>query len=239
MGWKRKRSDQNYLVKKGVEQRLAFFTMESVRKGKGLTEDMEKAMRENNVPDWFIGSCKKIKYMFPKAHAVAYVVMSLRIAYCKVHYPKEYYAMYFTVHAEEFDATYVLGGREKILRSLEEFEAKGQSATATEKNMIVLLDLAYEMYARGIAFLPVNLEKSMAYRFTIEGNNIRLPFVTIPKLGGTAAESLESARGNGEFISIEDVKKRARISSAVIDTMRQMGCFSGMPENNQLSIFDL
>ena len=173
----------NYLVACGVEKRLSFFTMESVRKGKGLTEDMQAAMEEAGVPEWFVDSCKKIKYMFPKAHAVAYVVMAFRIAFCKVHHPKAFYATYFTVHTGEFDCSYVLEGREGIVANIKKLEAKGPAATANEKNMITMLELAHEMYRRNIVFLPVNLEKSHATDFLLEEEGLRMPFFIHSKTG--------------------------------------------------------
>ncbi|MBQ9942140.1 MAG: PolC-type DNA polymerase III, partial [Christensenellaceae bacterium] len=234
----------NYLVKKGVEQRTAFFTMESVRKGKwakGKEKNQDKqeaAMREANVEEWFIESCRKIKYMFPKAHAVAYVIMSLRIAYCKVHHPKEYYATFFTTKCSDFDASYVLSGKEKIERALDDLDNLGNKASATEKSLGVVLELVLEMFARGIGFLPVDLKKSHAKRFSVEGDNIRLPFMAIPKLGEKAAEMLESEAQKEEFLSVEDLKRRCKISSSVIDVMREMGCLKGLPEKAQLSLFD-
>ena len=234
----------NHLVKKGVEARTAFFIMESVRKGKwakGKEKNQEAqmaAMREANVAEWFIESCSKIKYMFPKAHAVAYVVMALRIAYCKVHYPREYYATFFTVRANEFDATYVLGGSDGILEHMRALEQKGNAQTATEQGLMVILELALEMNRRGFGFLPVDLKRSKAKEFVVEGDNLRLPFVSIPKLGDKAAEMLEAAAAEGEFVSIEDLKRRAKLSQTVIDTMRQMGCLKGMAERAQLSFFD-
>lgn len=229
----------NYLAAHGVDKQLAFFTMESVRKGKGLTEEMEKAMIDNNIPDWFIDSCKKIKYMFPKAHAVAYVVMALRIAYCKVHYPKEYYATYFTTKYSDFDASYVLSGPQRVQEGIDEIEALGFKASNTEKSLQVILELVNEMFARGIGFLPVDLKKSKAKKFTVEGDNIRLPFVAIPKLGEKAAEALEYEAAQEDFMSIEELKRRCKISQSVIDVMKEMGCLAGLPEKAQLSMFDM
>lgn len=191
------------------------------------------------MPQWFIDSCKKIKYMFPKAHAVAYVVMAFRIAYCKVHHKEAFYATYFSIKADEFDASYVLDGQEGILKNLENLEAKGPAATANEKNMITLLELANEMYQRGVRFLPVDLKKSKAKRFTVEDGNIRLPFVSVPKLGEKAAIKMEEEREKGEFISIEDLKNRTKISSAVIEAMEQMGTLVGLGASNQISLFDV
>jgi DNA polymerase-3 subunit alpha (Gram-positive type) len=229
----------NALVSSGVEKRLSFFIMESVRKGKGLTADMQQAMEEAGVPEWFIDSCRKIKYMFPKAHAVAYVVMAFRIAYCKVHHPKAFYATYFTVHTGEFDCSYVLEERQGIVSNIKKLEVKGNGATANEKNMITMLEIANEMYLRGIVFLPVDLEKSHATDFLIEEDGLRMPFLSVPKLGENAARSLAKTREEGGFLSIEDLKSRAKLTSAVIEEMQKMGMLAGFTATNQISIFDL
>ncbi len=234
----------NYLVKKGVEHKMAFFTMESVRKGKWAKgkeknqQAQEDAMREAGVEEWFIDSCKKIKYMFPKAHAVAYVVMALRIAYCKVHHPLEYYATYFTVRGvDAIDPVVVLGGTQSILNKMASIEAKGYSATATEQDLFTSLEIALEMYARGFAFLPIDIKKSRAKQFVVEGNNLRIPFMSIPKLGEKAAESLEKVCDANDYISIEDIRKQSKISSTVVDTMKEMGCFGDLPNSAQTSLF--
>jgi len=229
----------NYLAAKGVDKQLAFFTMESVRKGKGLTEQMEQAMVNNNVPGWFIDSCKKIKYMFPKAHAVAYVVMSLRIAYCKVHHPREYYAAFFTIKAGDFDASYVMEGPAKVKQTIEQLEAIGPRMSNTEKDLLAVLELVMEMFERGIGFLPVDLKKSRAKKFVVEGDRIRLPFISIPKLGEKAAEALEYEAAREEFFSVEELKRRYKISQAVVDMMGEMGCLGGLPAKAQLSMFDM
>lgn len=229
----------NYLVASGVEKKLSFFIMENVRKGNGLTRDMQAAMETAGVPEWFVDSCKKIKYMFPKAHAVAYVVMAFRIAYCKVHHPKAFYATYFTVHTGEFDCSYVLEGREGIAYNIKNLEAKGNAATANEKNMITMLEIANEMYQRGIVFLPVDLEKSHATGFLMEEGGLRMPFLSIPKLGENAARSLAKAREEDGFLSVEDLKNRAKLTSAVIEEMQKMGMLAGFTATNQISMFDL
>ncbi len=232
----------NYLVHKGVEKRTAFFIMENVRKGKiakgGFSESDEKALADANIEQWFIDSCKKIKYMFPKAHAVAYVIMAYRIAYCKVHHPEAFYASYFTVRSGEFDASYVLGGLEDIKKNWQMIENKGNNATGLEKNMGTMLEVACEMYLRGIHFLPVDLQKSDAEKFLVETDGLRLPFLSVPKLGGNAAQNIVVEREKSPFISIEDLKKRAKIGSAVIEEMQKMGTLTGMPQSNQLSLFD-
>ncbi len=234
----------NYLVSKGVEHKMAFFTMESIRKGKwakGKEKNQpaqEAAMREAGVEEWFIDSCNKIKYMFPKAHAVAYVMMSLRIAYCKVHYPLQYYATYFTVRGvDAIDPKVVLGGTQSILNKMTSIEEKGFAATATEQELFTNLEIALEMYARGFAFLPIDIKKSRAKEFVVEGNNLRIPFMSIPKLGEKAAENLERVCDAGEYVSIEDIKKQAKIAGTIIDTMKEMGCFGDLPDSAQTSLF--
>lgn len=231
----------NYLVDKGVEKRMAFFIMEATRKGKvaknGFTEDMQRALDDAHIADWFVESCKKIKYMFPKAHAVAYVIMAYRIAYCKVHYPEAFYSSYFTVRSNDFDASYVLGGLDDIKKNWQMIENNG-NATANEKNMATMLEVACEMYLRGYHFLPVDLNRSDAEKFLIEEGGLRLPFLSIPKLGGNAAAKVVEEREKGAFISIEDLRKRAKLSSSVIDEMQKMGTLTGLSQTNQLSLFD-
>jgi DNA polymerase-3 subunit alpha (Gram-positive type) len=233
----------NYLEEKGVEKRMAFFIMEDVRKGnvarKGFKSDQEKALKNANIPEWFIESCKKIEYMFPKAHAAAYVIMAYRIAYCKVYHKEAFYASYFTVRAGEFDATYVLGGMKDIKKNWNLIEGKGRSATANEKNMASMLEVACEMYLRGLHFLPVDLQRSDAVKFLIEPGGLRLPFLSIPQLGENAAQSIAIARESSPFLSIEDLQQRGRVSVSVVEEMRKMGTLVGLPESNQLSLFDL
>lgn len=234
----------NYLVRKGVEQRTAFFIMEAVRKGQwakgkdARQEEREAAMREAGVEEWFIESCRKIKYMFPKAHAVAYVVMAFRIAYCKVHYPREYYATFFTVKGGGcFDASTLFGDADAIIANMQEIEQK-DGLSATDEDLLTMLELVVEMKRRGIDFLPVDLKKSRAKQFVVEEGGIRLPFVTIPKLGDKAAEALEAAVADGEFVSIEELKQQTKLSQTVIDSMKEMGCLAGLPDRAQLSLFD-
>ncbi|MEG2360810.1 MAG: PolC-type DNA polymerase III [Christensenella sp.] len=231
----------NYLVDRGVEKRMAFFIMEAVRKGKvaknGFTEDMQKALEDAHISQWFIESCNKIKYMFPKAHAVAYVTMAYRIAYCKVHHPEAFYSSYFTVRAKDFDSSYVLGGLDDIKKNWQAIENNGD-ATNNEKNMAVMLEVACEMYLRGYHFLPVDLNKSDARKFLIEENGLRLPFMSIAKLGENAALNIVDEREKGAFLSVEDLKKRAHLSASVIEDMQNMGTLTGMSQTNQLSLFD-
>lgn len=226
-----------YLIYKGMDPSLAFKTMESVRKGKGLTEDMEKAMRENDVPEWYIESCKKIKYMFPKAHAAAYVLMAVRVAYFKVHFPLVYYCAYFTVRAEDFDLPAMIGGAKRIRARVEEINGKGLDASKKEKDLLTVLELALEMCERGMSFKNVDLYKSKATEFVIEGNSLIPPFNAIPGLGENVAKQIVKARDEGEFLSKEDLQQRGRVSKSLIEYMEQLGVLDGLPDANQLSLF--
>lgn len=226
-----------YLAKAGMDLRKAFYIMEAVRKGKGLTAEQEELMREVGTPDWFIASCKKIKYMFPKAHAAAYVVMALRIAYFKVHHKKEYYAAYFTVRAKNSDLILMSGDNSALNRYIDEIEVKGFKATAVEQDMAGLLEMVLEMRARGIRFLPVDLKRSRAFTFIPEADGIRLPFISIPQLGDKAAAALEEAM-KGDVFSVEGLKRAAKLSATVIETMRKIGCLGQMPESDQLNLFE-
>lgn len=225
------------LIYQGLESSLAFRIMESVRKGKGLTEEMEQAMIENEVPEWYIDSCKKIKYMFPKAHAVAYVLMAVRIAYFKVHYPLYFYATYFTVRADDFDLTAMVNGREAVKALMKEINAKGMEATTKEKNLLTVLELANEMQARGYTFKKVDLYKSSADEFIIEGDALIPPFNAVPSLGTNVAKQIVEARKNGEFLSKEDLQQRGKVSKTIIQYLDDQGCLEGLPDQNQLSLF--
>ena len=226
-----------YLIYQGLEPSLAFKIMESVRKGKGLTEEMENAMREKNVPEWYIDSCKKIKYMFPKAHATAYVLMAVRIAYFKVHHPLLFYATYFTVRAEDFDLEAMLRGSAAIRSRIAEINAKGNAASAKEKNLLTVLEVALEMCERGYSFQPIHLNKSDASEFIIEGNTLIPPFNAIPGLGTAQAKNIVKAREEGEFLSKEDLQQRGKVSKTIMDYLERLGCLDSLPEENQLSLF--
>ena len=226
----------NYLIDKGVKPKLAFTTMESVRKGKGLKPEMEQAMVENQVPDWFMDSCKKIKYMFPKGHAVAYVTMALRVAWFKVHEPLAYYCAYFTVRGDGFDATTMILSPEAARARIKEIRGMDKP-TARDKDTATCLELVLEMNLRGIRFLPVDLYRSDVRRFLIEDGNIRCPFISLPGLGESAAAQIAEARKEGEFLSIEDLRVRGKAGSAVIDMLRSHGALEGLTETNQISMF--
>ena len=231
-----------YLIKKGVPPNPAFKIMELVRKGKAL-KDPEKwkgyveLMKENNVPEWYIKSCEKIKYMFPKAHAAAYVTNAFRIAWFKVHQPQAYYAAYFTIRADEFDSDIMCYGKEKVINKMKEIDLQGNSATTKDKNMYAILELVLEMYERGIKFLPMDLYKSHATKFIVEEDGIRPPLNSIPGLGTVAAEGIEEAKKDGKFMSIDDMRIRSRIGKSVIEMLEKVGCLKGMSQSNQMSLF--
>ncbi len=226
-----------YLIYQGVEPALSFKIMESVRKGRGLIPEWEEEMRKNDVPEWYIDSCKKIKYMFPKAHATAYVLMAVRIAYFKVHYPLYYYAAYFTVRAEDFDLEAMVRGTQAIRAKVEEINAKGLDATAKEKNVLTVLEIALEMCERGFQFQRVDLYRSSASEFIIDGESLIPPFNSIPGLGTNAALNIVKAREEGEFLSKEDLQQRGKVSKTIIEYLDQHGCLESLPEKNQLSLF--
>ncbi|MCR5566309.1 MAG: PolC-type DNA polymerase III [Clostridiales bacterium] len=226
----------NYLIDKGVKAKLAFTTMESVRKGRGLKPEMEQAMVDAKVPDWFMDSCKKIKYMFPKGHAVAYVTMALRVAWFKVHEPLAYYCAYFTVRGDGFDSSTMILSPADARKKIREIRNM-DSAGAREKDIATCLELVLEMNLRGIKFLPVDLYKSDVRRFLIEDGNIRCPFISLPGLGESAAIPIAEARKDGPFLSIEDLQKRGRAGSSVIEMLRTQGALQGLSETNQISMF--
>lgn len=226
-----------YLIHKGVDPQLAFKIMEGVRKGKGIkAEDVDK-IRQNGVPEWYIESCQKIKYMFPKAHAVAYVMMAFRIAYCKIHYPLAFYASYFTVRADEFDAELITKGENVLRNKLAEFEQKGNGLTAKEKGLQTIAEMALEMYLRGFVFRSVDLYKSDATKFIIVENGLLPPLAALQGVGDSAARNIVEARSGHVFSSIEDLRNKSRISKAVIDILKGHGCLDDLPETDQMMLF--
>ena len=231
-----------YLIYTGLQPERAFKIMEGVRKGKGIKPDDEAYMVENKVPEWYIGSCKKIKYMFPKAHAVAYVMMAYRIAYFKVYYPEAFYTTYFTVRADEFDADIVVQGSHAVRQKIEEIENKlkteaKKDVTAKEKNLVTILEVALEMYERGIRMTRVNLLHSDDSKFLITENGIIPPFAALQGLGETAARNIVRARKQKVFTSVEDLRIRAKLSKVVIEMMQNHGCLGGLPETDQMVLF--
>jgi len=228
-----------YLINRGMEPTMAFKIMENVRKGKGLTPEMEDAMISHSVPEWYIESCKKIKYMFPKAHAVAYVIMAFRIAWFKVYYPEAFYATYFTVRADDFDAALILNGQDIVRKSIRELENKGNNLTAKERNILTILEVALEMYMRKLKFAPIDLYKSHAYRFLITEEGIRPPLNALQGVGINAAKNIVAARKQGEFLSIEDLRERAKITKTAIESLQEHGVLKNLPETSQISLFSL
>ena len=226
-----------YLLSRGMPPKVAFSISESVRKGKGLKPDQESVMKDHGVPAWYIESCRRISYLFPKAHAAAYVTMGWRIAWFKVHYPLAYYATYFSVRAGDFDADTALGGIKKVNQMLAAIEDKGNEATAKEKNLVTVLEIVREMMARGYRFYPIDLERSHATRFLIESDGLLIPFAALPGLGVNAAQHIIEARQEQAFLSIDDLRQRARLSKSIVELLRAHGALKDLGETSQLGFF--
>jgi DNA polymerase-3 subunit alpha (Gram-positive type) len=225
------------IYKAGMDAGLAFTITESVRRGKGLTPEWKEEMKKHKVPAWYIESCERIEYMFPKAHAAAYVISAVRTAYFKLYYPLAYYATYFTVRADDFDLELLCQGYDAILRKLIEIEDKGFQATPKEKGMISILEMALEMTARGFSFKSIDLYKSEANKFLIDGSSLIPPFSALAGIGENAAKGIAAAKDAGSFLSIEDFQTRSKVSKTIVELLGSMGCFRGLPESNQLSLF--
>ena len=233
----------NELIAMDVAPKTAFEIMESVRKGKGLKDYMEEAMHEKKVPEWFINSCRLIKYMFPKAHAVAYVTMGFRVAYYKVNFPLEYYTAYYTVRADDFDAQVMLGSADELRRRIREYKSmqngQGEKLGVKEKKILTILEIVLEMKCRGIDFVPIDLYESDATKFKITEKGILPPLNALPGLGETAALTVVEARKQGCFETVEQLKKRAKLNKSMIQLLKETGCIGDMPESDQVSIFDM
>ncbi|MEG6521690.1 PolC-type DNA polymerase III [Desulfotomaculum sp. 1211_IL3151] len=226
-----------YLIYQGLPPKQAFKIMEGVRKGKGVKEEDAEAMRAQGVPEWYIESCRKIKYMFPKAHATAYVMMAFRIAWFKVYRPEAFYAAYFTVRADDFDAELMVQGTDKIKKAIEEIEEKGNAASQKEKNMLTILEVALEANCRGFKILPVNLDQSAAAKFLITPEGLLSPFGGLQGVGVSAAQNIVAAREQAPFTSIDDLRNRAKISKTVIETLQNHGCLNNLQESDQMALF--
>lgn len=226
-----------YLIYQHMEKKQAFKIMESVRKGKGLNKEESMAMMDCGVPEWYVESCRRIKYMFPKAHAVAYVTMSFRIAWFKIFHALAFYAAYFSIRADEIDPPSMLGGMECLRSRIKEIDTLGTRAPEKEKKMLTNLEVALEMLARGFCFQPVNLLQSDATRFIITNQGLLMPFAALNGVGENAARAIVTARQQSPFISVEDLQGRARLNKTVIETLRQEGCLEDLPENSQISLF--
>ena len=228
-----------YLINKGMDSELSFTIMEKVRKGKGLTPEFEEAMKAADVPDWYIWSCKQIKYMFPKAHAAAYVMMAYRIAYCKIHYPLAYYGAYFGIRADAFSYELMCQGKAKLQQYIDDYDRRAASLSQKEQATLKDMHIVQEMYARGLTFEPIDIYKAKATKFLIVDGKLMPPFTSIEGMGEKAAEAVAEAAKDGPYLSKDDFRQRTKASKTVIDYMAKMGLFGDLPESNQLSLFDL
>ncbi|HLR60313.1 MAG TPA: PolC-type DNA polymerase III [Pseudogracilibacillus sp.] len=226
-----------YLMLQGLDASLAFKIMESVRKGRGLQDEWIEEMKSKGVQNWYIESCKKIKYMFPKAHAAAYVLMAVRIAYYKVHHPIYFYAAYFSIRASDFELDTMVKGPEALRNRINGIKSQGNDATPKEKNLLTVLEVSLEMNERGFNFEKVDIYKSSASEFLVTENTLLPPFDVVDGLGTNAAIKIVEAREDGEFLSKEDLRQRSSISKTVLDYLDNHGCLEGMQDENQLSLF--
>ena len=229
-----------FLISCGMPEKRSFKIMESVRKGRGLPEGAEEEMKAAGVPDWYIGSCKKIKYLFPKAHAVAYVMMAFRIAWFKVHRPLAFYAAFFSIRAKAFDATFMCQGMDVCKAKMREIESK-EKPTPVEEDILVTLEVVYEFYLRGFTFEHMDLYRSHAVNFLPdnEKNSLLPPFTSVPGLGETAAWSIMEQRKGKQFISIEEFSAACpKVSKTHIEQLKAAGALDGMPDTSQITLFD-
>ena len=226
-----------YLINKGVEKIEAFKIMENVRKGKGLTENESEIMHFNGVPDWYIESCRRIKYMFPKGHAVAYVMMTVRIGYFKIHHPYSFYAAAFSVKAQDFDYELMCRGPEIVQEAIIQITALGKDSTQSDKDKLTMLELVREMYARGLQFAKLDVYRAEASKFTVTPDGLMPPLCAVQGLGASVAQNIVKARQEGEFISVEDFKERTKTNKTVIALLKQHDVLAGLPESSQLTLF--
>ena len=228
-----------YLIGKGVESEQSFKIMEAVRKGKGLTPQWEELMKEHDVPDWYIWSCKKIKYMFPKAHAAAYVMMAYRIAWYKIYHPLAYYAAYFSIRASAMNYDIMCRGQERLLQYIDDYNARSNELSKKEQDTLKDMKIVREMYARGYDFVPVDIYEAKAHRFKIKDGKLMPSLDSIDGLGDKAADAVVAAASDGKFISQEDFKNRTKVSKSVVDYLVQVGILNDLPESNQFSLFEM
>ena len=227
-----------YLIRMGLDSELSFTIMESVRKGKGVKPEWEEEMLKHDVPDWYIWSCKTIKYMFPKAHAAAYVMMAYRIAYCKVYHPLAYYAAFFSIRASAFSYEIMCQGRDKLEYYLADYRKRADTLTKKEQDQIRDMKIVQEMYARGFEFMKIDLYRARAKEFQIIDGKLMPSFASIDGLGDKAADQVVEAAKDGTFLSKDDLRTRAKLSKTIVDLMEELGIIEGLPESNQLSLFD-
>lgn len=227
-----------YLIHKGVDSALSFTIMESVRKGKGLKPEWEKEMTAHDVPDWYIWSCKKIKYMFPKAHAAAYVMMAWRIAYCKINYPLAYYASYFSIRASAFSYEAMCRGQQHLENVMTEYKRRGDSLSKKEQDSMKDMKIVQEMYARGFDFVPIDIFTAHSRNFQIVGDKLMPSLNSIDGLGEKAADAIVEAAKEGPFLSKDDFRQRTKVSKTVVEMMDELNLLGKLPESNQISLFD-
>jgi len=228
-----------YLINMGVESSLSFTIMESVRKGKGLKDDWVAAMKEKDVPDWYIWSCKKIKYMFPKAHAAAYVMMAWRIAYCKVYHPLAYYAAYFSIRAKAFSYEIMCQGQQHLENVMADYKKRSDTLSNKEKESLGDMKIVQEMYARGFSFVPIDIFRADSRNFQIIDGKLMPSLNSIDGLGEKAADQIVEAAKDGPFLSKDDFRERTKVSKTVVDMMSELNLLGNLPESNQISLFDL
>jgi DNA polymerase-3 subunit alpha (Gram-positive type) len=229
----------NFLISKGLPNSDAFKIMEIVRKNRVLSDEQLQMMKDHGVPDWYIWSCETLKYMFPRAHAAAYVMMSIRMAWFKVNYPEAFYAAWFTSKVDSFDAESIGRGIGEIERQMDDIDKLGNTATAKQKEHMTVYEVMYEMLSRGYEFAEPQLGVSEACRFSVVDGKVMLPFNAINGIGDTAAQSLVEAYKNKPFSTIDDVRSRTKLSASNIDDLKRHGLFAGLPESAQVSIFDM
>ena len=227
------------LIHWGVKPEIAFSTMESVRHGRGISDENMAILQKNkNIPDWYIDSCLKIKYMFPKAHATAYILMALRIAWFKVYYPEIYYTAYFSVRADLFDLVAMSHGKNTVKAAMKAIQDKGNDVSAKDKSLLTVLEIANECLERGIKIKMVDIDQSEATDFKIlDKHTILAPFNAVPGLGDNAAKQIVAARAEKKFLSKEDLAKRGKVSQTIMNYFEDNGVLDGMPDENQLSLF--
>lgn len=229
----------NYLILKGIPNEEAFWIMEHVRKNKPLTEEELETMKSHGVPDWYIWSCETLKYMFPRAHAVAYVLMSIRMAWFKVYYPAEFYAAWLSSKIDDFDVLAARDGIQAVEREMKNLEQLGNQMTTKQKDHLTVYEVMYEMFSRGLQFRMPELGVSQPCDFIVEGGDVVVPYMAISGLGKAAAESLADAYDGTPFTSLDDVRQQTKLSQSNIDDLKAVGMFDGVPDTAQVSIFEL